>query len=114
MNFNMSLVFKEKPGGLPSDSETSSLFEFLISYPQYIELTFSILWRRYRVDKNIRNRLEVSPEIDTVEEDENLNTYYQMMNLFYDTAKEVLNIRRGKLLELLVSNIKPINTDDVI
>lgn len=105
----MDLVFKQKAGRLFSDNETSLLFKFLITYPQYIELTFSILWRRYVPVKNIRERIEVSPEIDTVEGDKKLNTYYEIMNLFYDTTKEVLEKRRGKLLELLVSNIKPIN-----
>ena len=33
------------------------------------------------------------------------------MNFFYNTKKENLNIRRGKLLELLVTEIGPINTD---
>ena len=106
----MDLIFKSKTGGLQADQITILLSSFLIKNPIYIGLTFSILSRRTNIDKNIKIRIESSPEIDTVEEHKDLGEYYNLMNSFYDTITEKLNIRRGKLLELLVSKIQPINT----
>lgn len=105
----MGLSFKTKEHPSCPDDDTMNLYSFLINNHKYINLTFSILSKKRINSADIVKRIKVSPEIEDVLIDSKLDEYCLLMDIFYNTSKDCLSVRRGMLLELVLRDIKANN-----
>lgn len=104
----MSIKFITKTIPSIPDNETIQLATFLHNNKSYIEFTFGVLERMKSPKTNIKQKLLVSPGIDDIKNLRNFADYIKMMIDFYNTANlEILSLRRGFVLELVVEQICP-------
>ncbi|MBP1888916.1 hypothetical protein J2Z53_000495 [Clostridium moniliforme] len=107
------IEFKTNPNSTRINScEIDKLIGFIFSNKKYIKITINILARvRYNInDKNeLNSTIDNDPISELVIKDEHIDEYKSVMYDFYNCDDDVLNKRRGRLLEKIMDRIGVIN-----
>jgi hypothetical protein len=110
---DMSLTFKTKSTPRTPDEQCKKLAEFLLSNIGFIAATFEALAKRKDPinDKGkLNTRILILFGFKYIKSYANFQEYTDLLFNFYNTTSTVFDVRRGCLLEEIVSKIKPVDS----
>lgn len=95
------------------DIITNNLYDFIIKNKEYLRIAISIIgMKKHSLEKSLLvEYIEKNPNYDDIENDNEIETFKELMMEFY---KEKIFYRRGDLLELLVYKISPLKENDYL
>lgn len=110
---NIEFREKSKKNRRNIDIITNNLYDFIIKNKEYLRIAISIIgMKKHSLEKSLLvEYIEKNPNYDDIENDNEIETFKELMMEFY---KEKIFYRRGDLLELLVYKISPLKENDYL